>query len=92
MADNGDGMMTSRLSETKTDQRSQTYAGQSHHSPAYKIANDICMADDDLVAVFWLVGVGTVEVLAESRLYPSAVLKHLQTARISHNAHSNGER
>ena len=52
MADNGDGMMTSRLSETKTDQRSQTYAGQSHHSPAYKIANDICMADDDLVAVF----------------------------------------
>ena len=49
------------------------------HSPADKIANDISVAHNDLVAVFRLVGISTVDVLTESRLDSSAVLKNLQT-------------
>jgi len=50
------------------------------HSPAYKIANDICMADDNFIAVFELVGISTVDELAERCLNSGAILKNLQTA------------
>jgi len=55
------------------------------HSPAYKIANYICMADDNLIAVFGLVEIGTVDELAECCLNSSAILKNLQTADTCHN-------
>jgi len=49
------------------------------HSPAYDIANDVCVANDDFVAVFRLIGICTVDVLAEGRLNSSTILKNLQT-------------
>ena len=58
------------------------------HSPAYQIADDICMADDDFIAVLRLVGIRTMDVSAESCLDSSTVLKNLQTAQVRH-CHNN---
>lgn len=44
------------------------------HKPADKIADDIGMTHDDLVAVLLLLGVGPVDVVAEGSLNASPVL------------------
>lgn len=44
------------------------------NTPAHKIADDIGMTDDDLVAVLLLLGVSAVDVAAEGSLDPGPVL------------------
>ena len=46
-------------------------------SPTHEVANDICMANYYLSAVFFLVREGTMEERSESCLYPCSFLKYL---------------
>lgn len=64
----------------------------SEHKPAHKIADDISMTDDDLVAVLLLLRVRSVDVAAERCLDPGAVLMVLlKPAQEFHN-HPREER
>ena len=51
--------------------------------PAHKVADDVGVADQDLIAVLLLRGRGAVEVAAERRLNPRAFLEEILEERES---------
>ncbi len=75
-----------------TKRKKEMHWVASEHKPAHKIADDISMTDDDLVAVLLLLRVRSVDVAAERCLDPGAVLMVLlKPAQEFHN-HPREER